>query len=113
MLKSRDTAREAELIRAVIDTNVLVSAMISSSGNEALVVMALNQELRTACFSPEILKDVLRRPKFGFPADEVTPLLAVLRRHGSLLDPVPINHISILTTTRSARAPSKQKLISL
>jgi uncharacterized protein len=71
-----------------------VSAIISSSGNEALVVMALKQGLRTASFSPEILKDVLRRPRFGFPEDEVNALLAVLRRHGSLLDPVPINHIS-------------------
>jgi predicted nucleic acid-binding protein len=30
------------MIRAVIDTNVLVSAMISSMGNEAVVLMAIN-----------------------------------------------------------------------
>ena len=85
------------MIRAVIDTNVLVSAMISSSGNEALVIMALNQGLLTACLSPEILKeysDVFLRPRFGFPPDEVNALLAMLRRVGSLLDPVQVNHIS-------------------
>jgi predicted nucleic acid-binding protein len=62
------------VIRAVIDTNVLVSAMISSAGNEALLIMAINQGLVTPYFSTEILneyRDVLLRPRFGFPAKEV------------------------------------------
>ena len=62
------------MIRAFIDTNVLVSAMISPNGDEALLVMAINQRLVMPCFSPEILDeygDVLRRPKLGFPAEEV------------------------------------------
>jgi predicted nucleic acid-binding protein len=33
------------VIRAVIDTNVLVSALISSLGNEALMVLAIQQRL--------------------------------------------------------------------
>jgi putative PIN family toxin of toxin-antitoxin system len=85
------------VIRAVIDTNVLVSAMIASSGNEALVVMAINQGLVTPCISPEILKeysDVLLRPRFGFPANEVDALLGMLRRRGDFLDPGPIARIS-------------------
>jgi putative PIN family toxin of toxin-antitoxin system len=52
------------VIRAVLDTNVLMSAMISSAGNEALLVMAINQGLVTPCFSEEILEeysDVLLR----------------------------------------------------
>ena len=80
------------MIRAVIDTNVLVSAMISSAGNEALLLMAINQGLVAPYFSPEILKeysDVLIRPRFGFPAEEVDALLAMLRRRGNLLDSVP------------------------
>jgi uncharacterized protein len=81
------------VIRAVIDTNVFVSAMISSAGNEALLVMAINQGLVIPCFSREILKeysDVLLRPRFGFLADDVDSLLDLLRRRGKLLDPVPI-----------------------
>jgi putative PIN family toxin of toxin-antitoxin system len=73
------------VIRAVIDTNVLVSAMISSAGNEALLLMAINQGLVTPYFSPEILNeysDVLLRPRFGFPAKEVDALLDMLRRTG-------------------------------
>jgi putative PIN family toxin of toxin-antitoxin system len=52
------------VIRAVIDTNVLVSAMISSAGNEALLVMAINQGLVTPFFSPEILEEYSNVP-FG------------------------------------------------
>ncbi len=81
------------MIRAVIDTNVLVSAMISSVGNEALVVLAINQGLVVPCFSREILNeyaDVLLRPRFGFPADEVDALLDLLRRCGEAVEPAPI-----------------------
>ena len=80
------------MIRAVVDTNVLVSAMISSAGNEALLIMAINQGLIMPCFSVEILEeyaDVLLRPKFGFQGTEVDALIDLLRRRGSLLDPAP------------------------
>ena len=80
------------MIRAVIDTNVLVSAMISSAGNEALVVMAINQGLVVPCLSIEVIQeysDVLRRPKFSFSAGEVRALLDLLRSCGSLNDSVP------------------------
>lgn len=81
------------MIRAVIDTNVLVSAMISSAGNEALLVLAINQGLITPCLSTEILEEyaeVLLRPKFGFEAVEVDALIDMLRGRGSLLDPFPM-----------------------
>ena len=64
------------MIRAVVDTNVLVSAMISSAGNEALLVMAINQGLVAPCLSLEILdeyRDVLRRPRFSFSINEISP----------------------------------------
>lgn len=85
------------MIRAVIDTNVLVSAMISSAGNEALLVLAINQGLVVPCLSVEILKeysDVLLRPRFGFPAAEVDALLDLLRRKGKLLEPARITPTS-------------------
>jgi len=85
------------VIRAVLDTNVLVSAMISSSGNEALLLMAINQGLVSPCLSAEILQeysDVLLRPKFNFPQDEVDALLGLLRRRGTYLDSVPPARIS-------------------
>lgn len=85
------------MIRAVIDTNVLVSAMISSAGNEALLLTAINQGLMMPYFSREILEeysDVLLRPRFGFPVEVVDPLLDLFRNRGELLDPVPIAGVS-------------------
>ncbi len=71
--------------------------MISSAGNEALLVMAINQGLVIACFSDEILKEysgVLFRPRFGFSAEEVDALLNLSRHRGDLLSPAPIVRIS-------------------
>jgi len=58
------------MIRAVIDTNVLVSALISPSGNEALLLLAVKQGLVRPCFSHAVLKEyseVLTRPGLLFP----------------------------------------------
>lgn len=75
------------MIRAVIDTNVLVSAMIRSSGNEALVLRAVDLRLVTPCVSLKILREyeeVLLPPKFGFAVHEVRSLLTLIRRHGDV-----------------------------
>jgi uncharacterized protein len=91
------------VIRAVIDTNVLVSAMIAPSGNEALLLLAINQNLVSPCFSVEILdeyEEVLRRPKFGFEADEIKSLMDLTRKLGELIQPVPLlPPLPILVTT--------------
>lgn len=85
------------MIRAVIDTNVLVSALISPSGNEALLLLAVKQGLVRPCFSPAVLKEyseVLARPKFAFPADEIAALIDLVERHGDLVRPAPLSGIS-------------------
>lgn len=53
----------------VIDTNVFVSGLISPQGNEALIVLAIQQGLIKPYFSVEMLEEyaeVLARPKFRF-----------------------------------------------
>src|SRR6266478_6366074 len=75
-----------EVIRAVIDTNVLVSGLLSPAGNEALILLAIHQGLVRPCFSQGILEEyaaVVARPKFAFPADEIEAVLAMLRSKGS------------------------------
>ena len=70
------------MIRAVIDTNVLVSGLLSPAGNEALILLAIHQGLVHPCFSDEILEEyaaVLARPKFAFPSDEIAAVLAMFR----------------------------------
>jgi putative PIN family toxin of toxin-antitoxin system len=85
------------MIRAVIDTNVLVSGLISPTGNEALLVLAVNQGLVVPVFSSEILEEysaVLLRPKFGFSPTEIDSLLALLGQRGESFNPVPLVRIS-------------------
>jgi uncharacterized protein len=78
------------VIRAVIDTNVVVSGLLSPADNEALILLAIHQGLVHACFSEEILEEyaaVLARTKFGFPPDEITAVLTMFRRQGELFVP--------------------------
>jgi putative PIN family toxin of toxin-antitoxin system len=78
------------VIRAVIDTNVLVSGLLSPAGNEALIVLAMHQGLITPCLSEAIIAEyaaVLARPKFAFPPEEIEALLAMLQGKGEILRP--------------------------
>jgi putative PIN family toxin of toxin-antitoxin system len=78
------------VIRAVIDTNVLVSGLLSPNGNEALIVLAINQGLVRACVSAAVLQEyaeVLERPKFSFPPDEIAAVLTMFRSAGELFHP--------------------------
>jgi uncharacterized protein len=73
------------VIRAVVDTNVLISGMISPAGNEALILLAIGQALVKPYFSAEILleyAEVLARPKFEFPLDEIEALIELVNDRG-------------------------------
>jgi putative PIN family toxin of toxin-antitoxin system len=78
------------VIRAVIDTNVLVSGLLSPAGNEAMILLAIHHGIVRVCLSEAIIAEyaaVLPRPKFGFPPDEIQALLDMLRSHGELVRP--------------------------
>jgi predicted nucleic acid-binding protein len=67
------------VIRAVIDTNVLVSGLLSAAGNEALILLAVRQGLVRPCMSEAIAAEyagVLARPKFPFAPEQVEALLS-------------------------------------
>jgi putative PIN family toxin of toxin-antitoxin system len=86
------------VIRAVIDTNVLVSGLLSPAGNEALILLAIHQGLVHPCFSEEILEEysaVLARPKFAFSSDEIAAVLAMFRSQGQLFS----SEVSAATST--------------
>jgi putative PIN family toxin of toxin-antitoxin system len=84
------------MIRAVIDT-ILVSALISPSGNEALLLLAIKQGLVQPCFSPALLKEyseVMARPKFSFSQLEIGAVVDLLRMKGDLVRAARLSRIS-------------------
>jgi uncharacterized protein len=79
------------VIRAVIDTNVFVSGLLTPHGNEALIILAVHQGFLRPCHSTEMLteySEVLARPKFDFAPNEIVALLSMLREKGELVRPV-------------------------
>ena len=78
------------MIRAVIDTNVLVSGLLSPAGNEALIVLAIHQGLIRPCFSEAMMQEyaeVLARPKFSFEPDAIAAALAMFSDNGEFVVP--------------------------
>ena len=65
-------------MRAIIDTNVLVSAMLTPAGNSAQLVEAVRAGRLLPVLSHEIFMEyvqVLNRPRFGFDKKQVASLL--------------------------------------
>jgi uncharacterized protein len=94
------------VFRAVIDTNVLVSALISSSGNEALLLLAVNHGLVKPYFSDQMLEEyaeVLARPKFSFSANEIAAVLDLFHCHGE--------HVRIVTTSGISPDPKDDSFL--
>jgi uncharacterized protein len=78
------------VIQAVIDTNVLVSGLLSPAGNEALILLAVARGMIRPLVSRGIMEEyaeVLARPKFGFAADEISALMTLFRDAGEFVEP--------------------------
>ncbi len=79
------------MIRAVIDTNVLVSGLISPKGNEALTILAINHGFVCPCLSDAVMQEytsVLARPKFAFLPHEIADMVAMIVSAGEFFSPV-------------------------
>jgi putative PIN family toxin of toxin-antitoxin system len=73
-------------LKIVLDTNVLVSGLLSPNGPPAAVLRALLTERVTSCFDERIVseyRDVLTRTKFSFDRDLVEELIGFLEAAGS------------------------------
>ena len=79
---------------AVIDTNVLVSSLLSRKADAAtvrVVARALEGDI-VPVYSTEVMaeyREVLSRPKFRFPPETVDYLLRAVERFGVLVEPTP------------------------
>ena len=79
-------------VKAVIDTNVLVSAYWTRNADSppARVYRALLLGMVTALVNDEIIseyKDVLHRPKFGFNAEDIDKDIAFIEQSGVKIQP--------------------------
>ena len=79
---------------AVIDTNVMVSAMLSSHGDAATVqvVGKLFTGEIIPLYNTEIIteyNDVLHRDKFSFPENDIYVMLSVIEKYGVYVDAEP------------------------
>jgi putative PIN family toxin of toxin-antitoxin system len=76
----------------VLDTNILVSALLSPFGPPARVLdLMLAGELQPA-FDDRVLaeyRDVLSRPRFGFDAEDIGDLLDVIEAEGVAVSATP------------------------
>lgn len=79
---------------AIIDTNVLVSALLSSKEDAATVQIigkVIIGEI-VPVYSNLITKEyreVLSRKRFGFSGDVINYLLSAIEKYGILIDPAP------------------------
>lgn len=75
-------------MRVVLDTNVLVSGLISPNGPPADILRLLETRPIVPCFNEVILneyREVLARPRFEIPADRVASLLQRFEAVGELI----------------------------
>ncbi len=77
----------------VIDTNVLVSGLLSDTGNPAAIVNHLLTAKLKAAYDIKIIseyREVLKRPKFSFKPAEVDALVNYLEAEGLLVYPTAL-----------------------
>ena len=79
------------MTRIILDTNILVSALLSAGGNEALVLrLALSRRFEIGV-SAAILKEyreVLDRPRFRIPRSKINVLFSQLETQARLVGPI-------------------------
>ncbi len=78
----------------VIDTNVLVSGLLSPFGPPGVIVGMIAAGRLCPCYDARILaeyNEVLRRPAFPFAEEEVAALMAQIRAGGELATAEPLS----------------------
>jgi putative PIN family toxin of toxin-antitoxin system len=82
------------MLTIVMDTNVLVSALLSPHGPPAAVLRLLVNGAARMAFDERIMLeygDVLKRPDFPFEDAKVEALLSQLEEGGLRVTPMPLN----------------------
>jgi len=81
-------------VRVVVDTNVIVSALINPYGAPASVLGLILEEKIELCYDSRMLieyEQVLKRKKFGFNEVEVNSLIDFLKETGNIVVAIKSN----------------------
>ena len=81
-------------MKIVLDTNVLVSGLLSPQGAPAAILRCILAGSASVCFDERILaeyRSVLARGKFGFDATQVAVLLEFIEATGEPVLAAPLN----------------------
>ena len=82
------------MIKVVLDTNVLVSALLTPDGNPARILDCILNGAIILCYDSRIIteyQNVLLRPKFGFDKKAVKQLIDYLIFTGFSVVPTPLS----------------------
>jgi putative PIN family toxin of toxin-antitoxin system len=77
--------------KIVLDTNVVVSALLSPLGNPAKIYRMFLTEILILVYSSAILdeyKDVLSRPRLNIPTDDIDIVFAAIKQYGECVEPL-------------------------
>ena len=80
------------MLKVVLDTNILVSALWTPSGNASTIIDLILSDKIIPCFDQCILNEyriVLSRPRLTFPAGQVNELMAEIIDRGLLISTLP------------------------
>lgn len=78
----------------VLDTNVLVSALLSPGGKPAYILKQFIDGDFILCYDERIIREyseVLSRPKFRFRSETVNTLIECIRAAGLAVTPAPLS----------------------
>jgi len=78
-------------MKVVLDTNILVSALLSPVGNPAKIYRMFLTRVLSLVLSMDIFKEyqeVLQRPRLSIPADNAEMVLAAIWQYGEKITPV-------------------------
>lgn len=78
------------MLKAVIDTNVLVSALLKNNSLPSFILALLRRKMITLCLSKDIFEEyraVLDREKFHSIKKEAAPLLSSLKKGAIWVEP--------------------------
>jgi putative PIN family toxin of toxin-antitoxin system len=83
-------------MKIVLDTNVLISALLNSNGNPAKILNLTLAGKIIILFDNRILNEyfeVLKRDKFGFTDELIFPLIDFIKNEGLYINAVTVNNI--------------------